>query len=84
MAKPGKVVTAIEIAREWRLQNGYTGRGGVVVVWNDIVQSWVQKLCEPHHWQPGCIAVGEDESSWTTVAGNEKDGALLWLQNEVL
>jgi hypothetical protein len=48
------------------------------------VQGWVNKLRNPEHWQPGCIAVAEDGKTWTAFGGNEQDGALLWLSNEAI
>lgn len=69
-------------ARRWREQWGYIGRGGVVVVLDGEVQSWVNKLRNPEHWQPGCVALDEDGKGWTTVAGNALGGALLWLPND--
>lgn len=71
-------------AQLWRKQRGYIGRGGVVVVFDGEVQSWVDKLRNPDHWQPGCVAVDETGKSWTTVAGTEQDGALMWLPNELI
>jgi hypothetical protein len=75
---------AIGIAQAWRLQEGYTGRGGVVVVNNGQVQGWVNELRNPEHWVPGCVAVSEDRRSWTTLAGDDHTGALMWLPNEPL
>lgn len=72
----------IAAARRWREQWGYISRGGVVVLLNGEVQSWVNELRNPEHWQPGCIAVDETGRSWTALAGNAKDGALMWLPND--
>lgn len=69
-------------ARRWREQWGYIGRGGVVVSLDGEVQSWVNQLRNPEHWQPGCIAVDEEGKSWTTIAGDQRDGALMWLPND--
>lgn len=66
-----------DVTRRWREQWGYIGRGGVVVLFDGEVQSWVNELRNPEHWQPGCIAVDEDGKSWTTMAGNEQNGALI-------
>ena len=43
------------------------------------MQSWINKLRNPEHWIPGCIAIDEAGNSWMTVAGNEQNGALVWL-----
>ena len=69
-------------ARRWREQWGYIGRGGVVVLLDGEVQSWVNQLRNPEHWQPGCIAVDEEGKSWTTIAGDQRDGAPMWLPND--
>jgi hypothetical protein len=68
-----------EIAREWREAKGYVGRGGVIVIYEGKVQSWVNMLRNPEHWVPGCVAIDEAGNSWMTVAGNEQEGALRWL-----
>ncbi|WP_284508039.1 hypothetical protein [Caballeronia sp. GAOx1] len=44
----------------------------------------MNSLRNPEHWQPGCIAVDEEGHTWTTVAGDERKGALLWLPNDPL
>lgn len=77
-------MTPFDIANAWRQENGYVGRGGVVVLFNGEVQSWVNKLRNPEHSQPGCVAVDEEGRSWTTIAGSERDGALMWLANDEL
>jgi hypothetical protein len=69
-------------ARQWREKNGYVGRGGVVVLFNGEVQGWVNELRNPDHWRPGCIAIDELGRSWTTIAGTERHGALMWLPND--
>ena len=69
-------------ARRWREQWGYVGRGGIIVLFDGEVQSWVNQLRNPEHWQPGCIAVDEEGKSWSTIAGNQRDGALMWLPND--
>ena len=72
----------IAAARRWREQWGYINRGGVVVLFAGEVQSWVNALRTPERWQPGCVAVDEDGKCWTTVAGTESTGALMWLPND--
>jgi len=76
------MINNMAAARRWREQWGYIGRGGVVVLLDCEVQSWVNQLRNPEHWQPGCIAVDEEGKSWTTIAGNQRDGALIWLPND--
>ena len=70
-----------DVARCWREQNGYFGRGGVVVLYEGKVLGWVSTLRAPGNWRPGCIAVDELGRSWTARAGNVQDGALIWLSN---
>lgn len=65
-------------ANRWRNQNGYTGRGGVVVLFGGEVQGWCNQLRNPEHWQPGCVAVDECGNRWIAVGGNSKDGATCW------
>lgn len=72
----------IDIARRWREENGYVSRGGVIVLFKCEVQSWVNTLRNPEHWQPGCVAIDEDGKSWTAIAGNQGDGALMWLPDQ--
>lgn len=78
------MTTLLEIAHTWREKNGYVGRGGVIVIYEEEVNSWVDRLRNPEHWVPGCTAIAEDGRSWTTVAGNAQDGALVWLPNEIV
>ena len=75
-------MSVIETARAWREQKGYVDRGGVVIVYGDKVQGWVNALRDPAHWVPGCIAVAEDGQSWTAFVGSDRDGSLMWLPNE--
>ena len=59
-------------------------KGGVVVLFGGTFQSWVNKLRNPEHWQPGCLAVDEGTKGKTTVAANARDGTLLWLLNDLI
>jgi hypothetical protein len=77
-------MSPFDIALQWRKETGRVGHGGVVVLFNGKVQGWVNTLRNPDHWQPGCIAVDEEGRTWTTIAGNERDGALMWLANDEL
>ena len=43
------MATLAEIASTWREEKGYVGRGGVIVIYNDEVQSWVNVLRNPEH-----------------------------------
>lgn len=77
-------MTPLDTERRWRKENGYAGRGGVVVLFNGVVQSWVNKLRNPEHRQPRCVVADEEDHTWTTIAGDERDGALMWLANDEL
>ncbi|MGF6781630.1 hypothetical protein [Paraburkholderia sp. GAS334] len=54
----------------------------MIVLFDGAVQSWVNTLRNPNHWQPGCIAIDEQGRTWTAIAGNQGDGALMWLPND--
>jgi hypothetical protein len=84
MTQRGTAVEPFDTATRWRQANGYVGRGGVVVIFDGDVQSWVNSLRNPDHWQPGCVAVDEEGRTWTSIAGNERNGALMWLPNDEL
>ncbi len=75
-------MTNIEVAKRWREQYGYVGRGGVIVVFEGEGQSWVNELRNPEHWRPDCVAVDEAGRTWTAVAGDEQKGALIWMPND--
>lgn len=67
-----------ELAQKWREQRGYTGKGGVIVICDGVVNSWVNELRDPNHWVPGCIAVDESGNQWISVGGNRESGAERW------
>jgi hypothetical protein len=77
-----KAMTSIEAAKRWRERFGYAGRGGVVVVFDGEGQGWVNELRNPDHWRPGCVAVDEAGRTWIAVAGNERNGAAMWMPND--
>ena len=77
-------MTPVEHAQRWRRETGRDGRGGVVVLFDGRVAGWMNGLRNPDHWQPGCIAVDEAGQTWTAVAGNDQEGALMWLANHEL
>lgn len=79
-----RTMTLIDDARRYRENESLVGKGGVVVIFRGEVQGWVNELRNPEHWQPGCVAVDEQGRTWTTIAGNERDGALMWLPNDPL
>lgn len=79
-----RVIDIIKIARIWREQNGYVGRGGMVVVYADEMQGWGSELSGPDNWVPGCVAVAEDGRTWITLGGNSEHGALMWLPIDLM
>jgi hypothetical protein len=70
-------MTPSDVAHRWREEHGYVGRSGVIVRFDGEVQSWVDTLRNADHWQPGCIAVDAQGRTWTAIAGNQGDGALM-------
>lgn len=67
-----------DIAAAWRTEKGYTGKGGVIVIFNGVVNSWVNELRDPNHWAPGCIAVDESGNHWIAKGGDRQRGADRW------
>lgn len=68
----------IEIAKTWRSENGFTDMGGVVIIFNDDVNSWCAELRNPEHWNTGCIAVDENGNQWISTGGDSYNGAKAW------
>ena len=66
-------------AKDWRDNNGYNGKGGVVVICEDQVQGWVNALRDPQHWMPGCIAIAEDGTCYKATGGDDQNGAVFWM-----
>jgi hypothetical protein len=67
-----------DLATKWRLEHDYTGKGGVIVIHDGVVNSWVNELRDPGHWQPGCIACDESGKLWVAAGGNASSGAERW------
>ncbi|WP_299594318.1 hypothetical protein [uncultured Microbulbifer sp.] len=65
-------------AQRWREHNGYTGKGGVVVLFNDKVCGWMNELRDPQGWEPGCIALDEHGNQWQASGGDSYNGAERW------
>lgn len=76
------MINNMAVVRRWGEQWGYIGRGGVIVLFDGEVQSWVNQLRNPEHWQLSCIAFDEEGKIWTTIAGDQCDGALMWLPSD--
>ena len=68
----------IQAAKSWRIDKGYVGKGGIIVLFKNKVQGWVNGLRDPQRWQPGCIAIDEAGNSWIASGGNDYDGANTW------
>ena len=73
-------MSTTKLVQKWRQKHGYTDKGGVVVVFDGIVQGWVNELRDPQHWQPGCIAVDDRGAEYVADGGNSRDGAKTWNQ----
>lgn len=67
-----------ELAKKWRAEHGYTGKGGVIVICDGVVNSWVNELRDPEHWVPGCVAVDESGNQWISAGGNSQKGSERW------
>jgi hypothetical protein len=67
-----------ELAQKWRTEHGYVGRGGVIVICDGVVNSWVNELRDSGDWIPGCVAVDEVGNQWVTTGGNSQTGAERW------
>jgi hypothetical protein len=68
----------INLARIWRTEHGYTGKGGVIVIYDGVVNGWANELRDPNHWRPGCIAVDVTGRQWISSGGNIQQGAEHW------
>ena len=69
---------AIQLAAQFRQDEGSGYEGGVVVVFKDQVGGWMNELRDPQSWEPGCIAVDVDGNQWVATGGNTYDGATSW------
>ncbi|MBU1342614.1 MAG: hypothetical protein KKD66_13420 [Proteobacteria bacterium] len=43
---------AKSLADKWRIENGHSDKGGVIIIFRDEGQGWVNELCDPQAWQP--------------------------------
>lgn len=71
-------MTTINLAEKWRAEKGYIGKGGVIVIHDGIVNSWVNELRDPEHWAPGCIAIDEEGNQWIATGGDRQSGSERW------
>lgn len=67
-----------KLADDYRKNERSDFKDGLVVIFGDKVEGWMNKLGSPHQWKPGCIAVDQDGNSWLADGGNPKDGAKKW------
>ncbi len=63
--------------KNWRDAEGR--RGGVVLVYNGDIAGWMDKLRDPGHWCPGCLAFSERGGVWRAEGGNDYEGAHVWV-----
>lgn len=68
-----------KLADDYRQNKRSDFKGGVVVIFGNKVSGWMNKLRDPQHWKPGCIAVDENGNAWLADGGSPKDGAKKWL-----
>jgi len=52
--------------------------GGVVVLFDMIICSWVREMPSPKEWRPGAVAVADDGLCFKAIGGNDSDGAEKW------
>jgi hypothetical protein len=69
----------LDLAHQWRIDNGYTD-GGVVIIYDGIVQGWVDDLRNPEHWRAGCIAIDDAGRQWRATGGDYLSGAEQWCE----
>lgn len=52
--------------------------GGVIVFHGRELQGWVNRLRNPEHWVPGCIALDCDGKQYVATGGDAYNGAQHW------
>ena len=65
-----------EVAQQYRASIGKTT--GVVVVCDGEIAGWMDRLRDPQHWVPQCVAVDADGATYTAVGGDAQSGARKW------
>ncbi|WP_101675624.1 ArdR protein [Alloalcanivorax mobilis] len=65
-------------AGEWREAEGHNG--GVVIFYGAEVAGWMDKLRDPQHWCPGCLAVTKFGGVWRAHGGDDHSGARQWVE----
>lgn len=72
--------TPQEIAAAWRAgQDDAIRTSGVVLIWNERVTGWKDKLRDPRHDVPGVLAVDVDGRVFVAEGGDDYDGAERWV-----
>lgn len=69
---------SVSKASRYREQEGFVGKGGVVVMFNADVCGWCATMPVPEHWRPGCLAIDEAGNQWVSKGGSEQLGAERW------
>ncbi len=69
------VIESIKAAAKARIERPT----GVVVMYQAEVSGWMDRLRDPQHWMPGCVAVLADGSAFVARGGNDYDGAQEWV-----
>lgn len=65
-----------ELAQAYRAENNRPG--GVVIIFKGQAGGWMDKLREPHRYEPGCIAVDTNGNQFLAVGGDPYNGAEEW------
>lgn len=67
-------------ARAIAYRTRYETPEGGLVVFNNFGDAcgWINKLRDPNHWEPGCMAMDEFGMTWKAIGGNNYDGAESW------
>ncbi|MFG0449361.1 antirestriction protein ArdR [Shewanella algae] len=65
------------LAKKWRSENPERV-GGVVLVWEEKVYGWKNKLRDPSSERPGVIAVDDEGHLFLAEGGNDDNGASVW------
>lgn len=79
--KAQKLAKIRKMAADYRAahyENGEPKNGGVIVVFQNETQGWVNELRNPESWTPGCVAVEEDGTCHIATGGDAYNGAECW------
>jgi hypothetical protein len=73
---PEAAAENVRLAQEYRSESRCPG--GLVVVFKGEVCGWVNELRDPHHWEPGVVAIDEDCNQFQAFGGDPQNGATSW------